>query len=310
MEEVNYYEAFGLDAPSESENTESATPSESPEGEKDQQAAEAEVTSEATEAPESNDIPEGKTTQTPEENARYARQRREAEQKAAIEKARAEAKAEAEAEAKKKYDADMADFFKRAQLTDSFTDRPITNLDEFNEWEKRYNEESFAQELREGNLSPDKLVKYLDDRKSEANKAADEAKAAAEQKAAHEAVQQRITAEIGMIHDLNPDIKTLADLDRLPRADEFRENLKQAMQNPILAAYQRTYGQETASSAAAAAKQQTLNSINGKNHLTATTARGQGMTSVPADIIAEYRELMPDLTDAEIQKHYNKYIKK
>ena len=313
MEEINYYEAFGLEAPSEeSANTEAATPSEdqATEGEKDQQAAEAEVTSEATEAPESAETSEGKTTQTPEENARYARQRREAEQRAAIEKAKAEAKAEAEAEAKKTLDATLTDLFKRAQLTDTFTDKPITNIDEFNAWEKRYNSESFAQDLREGNLDPEKLAKYLDDRKAEENKAAEQARAIEEQKRAQEAVQQRMSAEIAQIHDINPDVNTLADLDKLPRAKEFRENLKQIMDSPIVAAYKRTYGQETASSAAAAARQQTINSVNGRAHLTATTARGTGMSSVPADIAAEYRELMPGLTDAEIQKHYNQYLKK
>ena len=302
MEEINYYEAFGLEAPSE----ESAKT----EGEKDQQAAEAEVTSKATEAPESAESSEGKTTQTPEENARFARQRREAEQRAAIEKAKAEAKAEAEAEAKKTLDATLTDLFKRAQLTDTFTDKPITNIDEFNAWEKRYNSESFAQDLREGNLDPEKLAKYLDDRKAEDNKAAEQARAIEEQKRAQEAVQQRMSAEIAQIHDINPDVNTLADLDKLPRAKEFRENLKQIMDSPIVAAYKRTYGQETASSAAAAARQQTINSVNGRAHLTATTARGTGMSSVPADIAAEYRELMPGLTDAEIQKHYNQYLKK
>lgn len=313
MDEINYYEAFGLEAPAEeSANTEAATPSEAEasEGVKDQQTAEAEVSSDAPEAAQSDAVPEGKTPQTPEENAKFARMRREAEQKAAIDKARAEAKAEAEAEAKKNLDATIADLFKRAQLTDSFTDKPITNLDEFNAWEKRYNEESFAEELKEGNLTPEKLIKYLDDKKAESNKAQEEAVAAEKQRQAQEAVRQRMDAEIAQIHEINADISTLADLDKLPRADEFRSNLKQIMDSPILAAYQRTYGQETASSAASAAKQQTLNSVNGRSHLTATTARGTGMQSVPADVLAEYRELMPGLTDAEIQKHYNKYLNK
>ena len=46
-----------------------------------------------------------------------------------------------------------------------------------------------------------------------------------------------------------------------------------------------------------------------KDHLTGTQSRGTGSVSVPADIAAEYRMFDPGISDADIAKHYNKYLK-
>ena len=49
----------------------------------------------------------------------------------------------------------------------------------------------------------------------------------------------------------------------------------------------------------------------GKDHLTGTgTPQGTGAATVPPDVKAEYLAFNPDATDAEIQKHYNRYMEK
>lgn len=44
----------------------------------------------------------------------------------------------------------------------------------------------------------------------------------------------------------------------------------------------------------------------GKDHLSPTSSRGEGALSVPPDVMAMYRELDPDMSEKEIQQHYNK----
>lgn len=44
----------------------------------------------------------------------------------------------------------------------------------------------------------------------------------------------------------------------------------------------------------------------GKDHLSPISSRGEGALSVPPDVLAMYRELDPDMSEKEIQAHYNK----
>jgi len=64
------------------------------------------------------------------------------------------------------------------------------------------------------------------------------------------------------------------------------------------------------SSTAAASRQAAINAAQSKQHLSQTTTRGAGAVSVPADVKEAYRAFNPNATDAEIQQHYNKYVKK
>ncbi len=43
----------------------------------------------------------------------------------------------------------------------------------------------------------------------------------------------------------------------------------------------------------------------GKGHLTAVTPQGRGMSNVPAEELRLYRELLPELNDAEFRRHYH-----
>ena len=60
--------------------------------------------------------------------------------------------------------------------------------------------------------------------------------------------------------------------------------------------------------AAAKVKQATINAVQSKSHLKTTSQRGAGAVTVPDDIKAEYKAMMPGISDDEIQKHYNRYV--
>jgi len=46
-----------------------------------------------------------------------------------------------------------------------------------------------------------------------------------------------------------------------------------------------------------------------KDHLNATGKRGTGAAPVPPDVMRDFRELVPDATEEEIQRYYTQYLK-
>ncbi len=80
--------------------------------------------------------------------------------------------------------------------------------------------------------------------------------------------------------------------------------------NTFTDAYKLVNFDRLTSRATGQAKQAALNQVNSKSHLDRTTTRGAGAVTVPADVIAEYKALNPTATNAEIQAHWAKYLKK
>jgi hypothetical protein len=46
-----------------------------------------------------------------------------------------------------------------------------------------------------------------------------------------------------------------------------------------------------------------------KDHLNATGKRGTGAAPIPPEVMRDFREIVPDATDEEIQRYYTKYLK-
>ena len=76
-----------------------------------------------------------------------------------------------------------------------------------------------------------------------------------------------------------------------------------------LDAYRAVWADDIAANArnAGAAAQRLV--TGGKDHLTSTQQRGNGSVDVPRDVMAYYRAMNPDATDAEIRAHYNRNLK-
>ena len=112
--------------------------------------------------------------------------------------------------------------------------------------------------------------------------------------------------ELDMIRDMDP---TMTDLGAILNSDigpAFREYVQQGAS--FTQAYGRALREKNAraegASAAATAK------ASSKGHLGSTSTRGDGAMEVPADEMALFRELCPDMTSAEIQIFYNEDRKK
>lgn len=316
MDDIDYGVLFGIDAEG-AEVTEPAEPSAdtTAQGANEQEPAEPAVVEQQEETTEGaedggqstgGDSPEGQADgqkqQTPEQNAQFAAARRkaEAERDAAIAKARQEAQAEAQRT--------IDEAFRNSGLTNPYTKKPITTKAEYDEYRARFEAEKKARILKKSGMSDEEFKQFVEGLPEV--KQAKEAQAAAETAARQAREQQaklKVEEQLKEISALDPSIQELKDLAKMETYPKFYELVKRG--NTLTDAFKLANYEALTGRAAAASRQAAINSAQGKQHLSPTTQRGAGAVSVPADVKAEYLAFNPDATDAEIQQHYNRYVK-
>lgn len=107
---------------------------------------------------------------------------------------------------------------------------------------------------------------------------------------------------------MDPTISTVEDLMKMPTSKAFYGYVQKG--NSFLDAYRLANFDALTKAREEAARHQALVNARGKDHLGTDSGRGGGAAPVPADIKAEYLTFNPTATDAEIQAHYNKYLKR
>lgn len=308
--EIDYNELFGL-TETGAEVAEPAEPSEETEVEGAEAGAVAEPSEEATQEPgadggageESQDGDDG--VQSPEDRARFAAARRkaEAERDAAV--------AQARREEQEKFDATMREFFKKANLQDTFTGKTITSIDEFEAWNKKFADEKLQRDLKAGKLTAEQIQQVVEN--SPVMKRAQQVIQQNEQAQKDARAQQARTTidnHIKAISQMDPDIKDLESLFKSEGYDKVYDLVKKGY--ALDDAYKIVNFDRLNQRSMAAARQQAMNSAAGKGHMTKTPARGAApeYVKVPDDVMAQYKLMMPDATDAEIRAHYAKSHKK
>lgn len=313
--EIDYNAVFGLDDTG-AEETEVAELSEVEEegaaGAEEQEVAEPADTEDTGTGAEEQEPAEpveeaaaGDMPKKTEEDARFAAERRRREQQAAID----DAVARAVSEERRRRDAEFERFFAGAGLKNTITGAPITNMQEFDSWKQAFETEKMQRDLKEGKLTQEALDNLI--AKNPVIRQAEEIMRQAEAEKTQrqaQAAQAKIDADLAEIQKLNPAIHEVKDLMAMPNAEHFYDYVKRG--NSFLDAYYLANRDALQNQAAEAARQQAVNRSRSKEHLTPTRSRGQGDVSVPADVRAAYLELNPHATAAEIQKHYNNYLKK
>lgn len=317
MDDIDYGALFGIDAEG-AEVTEPAEPSgdTTAQGANEQEPAEPAAVEEQIEETSAEgaedggqstggDSPEGQADgqkQTPEQNAKFAAARRkaEAERDAAIAKARQDAQAEAQRT--------IDEAFRTSGLTNPYTKKPITSKAEYDEYRARLEADRKARLLKKSGMSDEEFQQFVQGLPEV--KQAKEAQAAAETAARQAREQQaklKVEEQLKEISALDPTIQELKDLAKMETYPKFYELVKRG--NTLTDAFKLANYEALTGRAAAASRQAAINSAQGKQHLSSTTQRGAGAVSVPADVKAEYLAFNPDATDAEIQQHYNRYVK-
>ena len=152
-----------------------------------------------------------------------------------------------------------------------------------------------AQLVNEGiNMHPD-MVEYRTEKEQRKQQ-----EAKAQLQAAVEDFRKQVE-EIGKLDDR---IKGPEDLHKMDNFALFDDLVRNQRYRPI-DAYRLANFERLAEKRAAAARQETRNSINSRKHLQPTGGTGADPdVIVPPDVMAMYRTINPGATDAEIRKHW------
>lgn len=162
--------------------------------------------------------------------------------------------------------------------------------------------------MQKSGMSPEEYQTYVNDLPEV--RAARQAKEAAD-KVAREAREReakiRVEEQLKEIQAIDPAIKDIRDLSRMETYPKLYDLVKRGYS--ISDAYKLANYDTLTARKAEASKQAVINAAKSKEHLSSTKSRGSGAVSVPADVAADYRLWNPDMTDDEIQKDYQKYLK-
>lgn len=195
--------------------------------------------------------------------------------------------------------------FARSGLKNPYTGAPITSKAEYDAYRERFEAERREKILKQTGMSGEEFQQFVQElpevRKArEAQEAAEKAVREAREAASRVKVEEQVR-EIGQ---MDPSIKSLEDLAKMPTYPRFYELVKRG--NTLADAFRLANFDALTQGAAAGARQAAVNAARSKEHLEQTKTRGKGAVSVPADVREQYRLFIPDATDEEIQRHYQK----
>jgi len=206
------------------------------------------------------------------------------------------------------------DFFQAAGLQNTVSGKPITSKEEFDAWQRDCQVERLRKELREGTLTREALDAAISGNPAvqaarEAVQQQQEAARAARETQARSAFRARVAEELAEIGKLDPRVKSVEDLLKLPNAQQFCEYVRRG--NTYLDAYylaNREQLRQRQEEAARRAAQAAALAARNKDHLRSTGSVGQGAAPVPGDVMELYRQLVPNASEADIQAHYNRML--
>lgn len=311
LTEKQIYEAFGIEPDAGENEQRPAEAAQEPqegaeEGEKEQPVAEAAEGTEPSEDDEAGGQPAAKETMDEKTRRENAARRREAEKRAAIQSAVDQALQQE----RQNQAAALESIFTRAGLKNTFTGEPIRTKADFDAWERKFAEQRRAEEMKAGKMTPESLDRAISEHPvvKQAAQVVQQAQQQQKERAMQDA-QRRIDGELAEIRKFDPSIQTVGDLFKTPKGREVYDLAKSGV--PLSKAYRVVNLDSIQQSMAESARQQAAKNARGKEHLRPDgKAAGTGAVSVPKAELEMYRLLMPNATEAEIQAHYNKHIKR
>ena len=277
----------GAESMAETQNAESAE-----NGANEAENAELPINDTENHADRENDTDaEEKRIQSKSENARYAAARRkaEAERDEAIRKAQEEARRS------------MEDMLSTIGAKNPYTGELIRTREEYEKYKETFQKAQKESMMERAGMNQEEWDAFI------AN--LPEVREAREKKRDADAAiaKARINEEIAEITKLDKDINSVEDLCKMQTYPQFLELLKKG--NSLLDSFRLANFEALNEKAAQRAAQRVRNGAEGKEHLKKTEARGTGAMPVPSDIKAEYRAFNPGISDAEIEREYQRYLR-
>lgn len=316
INDVNPWEALGLQEPEAAQETEAPESEQIPEvaepdgaGGNDPEVAEPDADDDMDDGqePETEPAEPEKKPLTKEERAANARRRRQQEIDDAVSKAVEKALAEERAKQKAKEDA----FFKAAKMKNAHKGgSDILNLEDALDWATADRLAKANDRLKKGQMTAEDLQAMVEE--TPAFKAMQQKQAQQEQADAQRSQQQfeqDVELELAQIRKLDPTVGSLSDILKMDTGKEFAK-LVQKQGLSYLDAFRLANMDRLMEQRAKVAATSAKVAASGKDHLTKTKSVGTPPVEVPNDVKAAYRIFNPKATDEEIEKHYRKSNKK
>jgi len=118
-------------------------------------------------------------------------------------------------------------------------------------------------------------------------------------------VRSAFAEDLAKITEMDPSIQTEEDLLALPEHDLILGLVNKGYSPSD--AYKSVFSEKIIAAAVERGKRQAASQAASTSHQVPDKVRGGEGIVVPSDIIAQYRQMFPGITDAEIAKHYAKY---
>ena len=121
--------------------------------------------------------------------------------------------------------------------------------------------------------------------------------------------QQKLEADYKEILALDPSLNSVDDILNDPSMPLMTEKVAQGMS--LVDAYKIVNFDRVFNSKEAAVKQQTINQVKGKNHLStgASVSVSSDLEDIPADMLEDFQDRFPEKSPKELQKLYNMALK-
>ena len=199
--------------------------------------------------------------------------------------------------------------FALSGLKNPYTGQPITSKAEYDAYKTQFERERREEGLKRTGMTEEEFSRFLQETPEfrEARQAREAAEKAIRE-AREAAAQAKVAEQLKEISTMDPSVKTLSDLAKMPNYPRFYELVQRG--NTLTDAFRLANFDALAQRAAAGARQAAANAARSKEHLEQTRTRGRGAVVVPAEVREQYKLFNPDATEEEIQRHYQKYHKK
>lgn len=227
--------------------------------------------------------------QSAEENAKYAAARRKAEEEFRQYRANE--------------DAEYARRFKG--YTNPITHQPIRSKKDYFDALDAQEKLRRDQELQEKGIDP-RVFEEMVNRQVENNPVVQQAQMVMLESQQRNA-EAAIAEDMRVISSLNPNLKSLADVQALPDFDQMF-NMCQTTKIRLADAYKLLHFDDLMAGKTASAKQAALNTMNGTAHLNQTDSLANadnGEVEIPANEVSQWKRAFPHLSAAELRKKYN-----
>lgn len=309
MEVNEIYEAFGLEVPEDSDtDTDVDTDDAVNDGvNTDDNDTGADNDSDTDDGSEKGADGDGSDAQTKEERAGYAAARRRAEAEAREREAKAVKEAEERA---------TINTLKAVGAKNPFTGKIIETAEDLAAYRSAQSDRAKQQFMRSAGQTEEAYQQTVESLPEvvaarQAQKDAESRAAIAEGKIreSEEAEFRRsLEEEVKRIAETGEDVKTLEDVTKLEKYPEIREKIQRGY--TLEDAYRSVYREEIETRQANVRAERAAAAAASKSHLGKTSGKGAPTVTVPADVLSTYKLLNPNMSDADIVKHYAKTTKR